>query len=198
MLTDDKCDDGTLELITNDPDELFGPGEVWVYTCTATIPVDATGTFVNTADVCVPVPGEDELCDTDTTTVTIPPNPNPNPGIDLEKVAAVTEAPAGSPVEYTFAVTNTGDETYNDEDVVLTDTKCDAGTLERTQGDDQLAPDEVWTYKCTATTRDVTRPASSSKHRRGLGVPAEGRGGRAAATMGGTPTTRDDPAVRAS
>jgi uncharacterized repeat protein (TIGR01451 family) len=151
VLTDDKCDDGTLELVTNDPDKVFGPGEIWIYTCTATIPDDATGSFVNVAEVCVPVGDEDELCDEDTTTVTIPPPPTPNPDIDLVKVAGVSQAPAGSTVEYTFTVTNTGDVTFNDEDVVLTDSKCNAGTLVRTQGDDQLAPDEVWTYKCAAT-----------------------------------------------
>ena len=150
VLTDDKCDDGTLELVTNDADETFGPGDVWIFTCTATIPADATGEFVNTAEVCVPLEGEDELCDEDTTTVTIPPNPDPNPGIDIEKVAAQSQAPAGSTVEFTLAVTNTGDVTYPQADVVVTDPKCNAAPV-RVTGDDQLAPDEVWTYKCSAT-----------------------------------------------
>ena len=130
VLTDTKCDSAPVLV---DGDDSLSPSEVWTYSCVATIPADATGEFVNVAKVCVPNPGEDDLCDEDTTTVRIPPpGEEPTPGIDLEKAASVSSAAAGTPVTYTFTVTNTGGVTFLQAQVVLTDTKCNAGTLTRT------------------------------------------------------------------
>ena len=80
VLTDSTCDS---EPVLVDGDDSLAPGEVWTCSCVATIPADAAGEFVNEAELCVPNPGEDELCDSDTTTVTIPPvTPPLNPPVN--------------------------------------------------------------------------------------------------------------------
>jgi len=112
-------------------------------TCTATYTltqadVDA-GSVVNTATATGTPPTGDDVTATDTETSPIV----ASPGIDLVKGGTVNGQHAGDTIDYTFAVTNTGNVTL--AGVAVTDAK--AGTV--TCPDTTLAPGASVT--CTAT-----------------------------------------------
>ena len=123
------------------PDTTLAPAAS--VTCTATYTltqadVDA-GTVVNTATASGTPPAGDPVTATDTETSPIV----ANPGIDLVKSGTVNGQHAGDTIDYTFAVTNTGNVTL--AAVEVTDPK--AGTV--TCPDTTLAPGASTT--CTAT-----------------------------------------------
>jgi len=112
-------------------------------TCTATYTLTQadvdSGAVVNTATANGTPPTGDPVTSTDTETSPI----IANPGIDLVKSGTVNGQRAGDTIDYTFAVTNTGNVTL--AAVEVTDAK--AGTV--TCPDTTLAPGASTT--CTAT-----------------------------------------------
>ena len=143
-VTDDKC--SPVEKVP-DGQNSFDPGDVWVYTCTTTIPEDVGDSLVNTATACAewsnPSGPDPEVCDEDTHTTVIP-----RPAITLEKTGAATAA-AGATFTYSFVATNTGNVTLTG--VTLTDSRC-AATLERVDpepADATFDPGDAWNYECT-------------------------------------------------
>jgi uncharacterized repeat protein (TIGR01451 family) len=110
--------------------------------------------------------------------------PAPNPKVKIDKVGPAT-ALAGSAIQYGIAVTNIGDVSFPEQNVVLTDLLCQAPpTLVGKVGDATPAsfdPGDVWGYTCTVQTQlgqtAVNNIASVD-----------------AATAGGTHATASDPA----
>ena len=95
-----------------------------------------------------------------------------NPGIEIEKstngVDADTpdlapEIAAGETVTWTYEVTNTGNVSFDIDDIEVTDDQ--EGTIthisHQGDGDDTLAPGETWIYQETGTAQDLTTTTSS-------------------------------------
>jgi len=73
--------------------------------------------------------------------------PTPDPAISLDKTGAAT-AKAGDTFTYSFAVTNTGNVTLTN--VELVDDKCqDTLTRDPAETDEAFDPADVWHYTCT-------------------------------------------------
>ena len=73
--------------------------------------------------------------------------PTPSPAIALDKTGAAT-AKAGDTFTYSFAVTNTGNVTLTN--VELVDDKCqDTLTRDPAETDEAFDPADVWHYTCT-------------------------------------------------
>ena len=73
--------------------------------------------------------------------------PTPSPAISLDKSGAAT-AKAGDTFTYSFAVTNTGNVTLTN--VELVDDKCqDTLTRDPAETDEAFDPADVWHYTCT-------------------------------------------------
>ncbi|OJJ11378.1 hypothetical protein BI308_25920 [Roseofilum reptotaenium AO1-A] len=90
-----------------------------------------------------------------------------NPGIEIEKstngVDADTpeeavEITAGEAVTWTYEVTNTGDVSFDESEVVVTDDQEGAITniVDQGDGDNILAPGETWIYEQTGVAQQLT------------------------------------------
>jgi uncharacterized repeat protein (TIGR01451 family) len=104
-LADTTCD--ASPVLHHDPggDKVLAAGEEWMFACAHTITV-GDGDPVNSRAT---VSGDHEggtVKDSDIHQVNVI-----HPGIDLETTASPTSGPAGTPITYTYAVTNTGDTT---------------------------------------------------------------------------------------
>ncbi|WP_353931014.1 SdrD B-like domain-containing protein [Okeanomitos corallinicola TIOX110] len=100
-------------------------------------------------------------------------NPEPqNPGIDIEKftngVDADTpdlapEIAAGQTVTWTYEVTNTGNVAFAKSDIVVTDDLEGTITniINQGDGDNILAPGEMWTYQQTGIAQNLITSTSS-------------------------------------
>ncbi|MGK7941648.1 MAG: SdrD B-like domain-containing protein, partial [Crocosphaera sp.] len=99
-----------------------------------------------------------------------------NPGIDIEKftngvdadtIAEAVEIIAGQTVTWTYEVTNTGDVTFSQNEVVVTDDQEGIITniINQGDGDNFLAPDETWIYEATGIAQDLTTTTSSENIR---------------------------------
>jgi uncharacterized repeat protein (TIGR01451 family) len=128
-------------------DGLLDLDETWTYECTRVLQASLTqdDIFVdNTAFVNGVAPNGELVTDDDDATVQVL-----TPAINLEKVAEPTEVASGTPVAYTFTVTNLGNDPLSD--ITLTDDQC--GTPTFVEGDDNedglLDLAETWTYTCT-------------------------------------------------
>jgi uncharacterized repeat protein (TIGR01451 family) len=147
-VTDDTCADPTFVEGDTDGDDLLDPGEVWVYTCTATITETTTNIATATGVPSLPDGRTDEPVDsTDTETVTAY-----TPDIELVKTVSSSLVPVGTPVTYTFVATNTGDiELVN---VTLVDDQCapvsDPPVESIQPADNVMQPGETWTWTCGA------------------------------------------------
>ncbi|MFN8470908.1 MAG: hypothetical protein U0822_01700 [Anaerolineae bacterium] len=152
-LTDDKCSPTYASGDTNN-NGLLDPNETWHYTCSYVLKqsdIDA-GSVTNTATVTSKLPnGSNGPTSTDSKTVEV----QQSPDIYLAKSATPvfgTPTRPGDKINYGFAVTNTGNETLNT--VVLSDARCDTGSLSGPTGDSgngKLDPGETWNYTCTYT-----------------------------------------------
>jgi hypothetical protein len=167
---DDKCPPpnggpATLDSKSNaDGDDLLeNPGtdgtssEVWVFTCTLTIPAHADGEanpVVNTATASGTDPLGQTVTDTDQHSTTVL-----HPQIHIEKDGPAT-AQAGQDVGYTLTVTNPGDVAIVGETVKVTDKQCMAppALVAKTRGGAAdpspatLDPGDTWFYGCKVAT----------------------------------------------
>lgn len=161
-LTDDTAPCSTASNVsgpTKEPgdngDDLLDPGELWTYTCTATLTKSA------------PTGGPTEVTNTATATGTpdmdgLPPNPQPVSGtdsatvdvvvpqIELQKTASETGvAPGAEAASWTVEATNTGDTPLYE--VTVDDDKCQP--MEYQSGDAGndgiMGVGEVWIYTCS-------------------------------------------------
>jgi Domain of unknown function DUF11 len=148
VVSDPKCDSGTLSGPTGDTNGnlLLDPNETWTYTCTHQVTADDPDPLVNVVTVSGTDPLGGTASDTDAALVDVL-----HPAINVAKQADVASASAGNTVHYTFTVTNPGDTPL--VNVVVSDPKCDSGTLSGPTGDTNsnslLDPNETWTYTCT-------------------------------------------------
>jgi hypothetical protein len=165
-ITDDKC----ASLIFDDASDTDGDGrldganstpETWRWTCSRVIDSPAPEPAdVNTASVTGVDPLGNTYEDSDTASVRVV-----EPAIDLVKSVNKLLVPAGTPVDYTFLVTNVGTSDIPAEDVLADVDLRDAATpalpvcsepvliaKEGGNQDDLLErePAEVWRYGCTA------------------------------------------------
>ena len=102
-LADPKCDGAPTLLDDADGDATLSVGEDWRFECDHTV-TSGDGTLIHNQAT---VTGDHEggtVTDTDTHDVDVI-----HPGIDLEKTATPTSGPAGTPIVYTYTVTNIGD-----------------------------------------------------------------------------------------
>lgn len=142
-LTDPECDADTIELVddgdgdavlaagTWDADsESFVGGERWSYTCERTLTaedvvlVDGEDVALNTGAVRANDADDREVTDTDPHVVEII-----TPGIEVVKTVDDENPSVGSTVTFTYLVTNTGDTTLFDVEVV-DDQLGDVGTID--------------------------------------------------------------------
>ncbi|NEP42374.1 MAG: hypothetical protein F6K35_25415, partial [Okeania sp. SIO2H7] len=94
--------------------------------------------------------------------------PDPqNPGIEIEKSTNGVDADApedapeiapGDTVTWTYKVTNTGNVSFAENEIQVTDDQEGTITniINKGDGDDTLAPDEMWTYQKTGTAQNLT------------------------------------------
>jgi len=157
-VTDDSCAPVTFTgLGDDDGNGLLDPGEVWVFTCTATIDATTINTVTATG-----IPRADELgpgppvSDTDTAIVRAF-----TPGISLTKTPSATLVPLGSPVTFTYVATNTGDADLIPQG--LSDDSCKPVQFvgESVSDDNVMQPGEQWTWRCTTIMNaDTTNTAT--------------------------------------
>ncbi|NET14104.1 MAG: hypothetical protein F6K08_15310, partial [Okeania sp. SIO1H6] len=136
------------------------------------VPGETTiGNYVNIGTVTA-----GSVSDEDQSSYTNPegePEPEPeNPGIEIEKLTNgvdadtpddAVEIAAGDTVTWTYEVTNTGNVSFDIDDIEVTDDQ--EGTIthisHQGDGDDTLAPGETWIYQETGTAQDLTTTTSS-------------------------------------
>jgi uncharacterized repeat protein (TIGR01451 family) len=136
-----------------------GHAETWTYTCAQ--PIDAPVTNVATVIGIDPLGNAYEETATKTVRIFVP-------GIHLEKAVSDELVLVGTPVTYTFTVTNTGESPLPADDVLSKVTLSDVAqpatpTCAKptfTGGDTGnvgfLDKTETWTYTCTATINATT------------------------------------------
>jgi uncharacterized repeat protein (TIGR01451 family) len=165
VVTDDHCTVGasTTSRSNDDGDALLeakgadgATSEVWVFTCTASVPAHAAGEpnpIHNIATVTA-VAGQAEgraraqtVTATDSHDTLIV-----HPAVHIEKTGPA-RATAGDTVKYVLAVTNPGDILLVGQTLAVTDARCDAPPALRDKGGDQSPDDfnagDTWTYTCS-------------------------------------------------
>jgi uncharacterized repeat protein (TIGR01451 family) len=158
---DDKCAPLTrTDAGNNDAENLLEQGETWTYTCSvAASALFGTGTapITNTVTASGLDRTETKVQDTDTAVTTLL-----VPGIAIDKTGPAT-ATAGELITYDLAVTNTGNTSFAEGNVKLTDTVVTGGacataptTPKDKRGDTspgELNPGETWVYQCQVQTK---------------------------------------------
>ncbi len=165
-LTDDRCsaisapDKSTAVDSGNNGDDLLETGETWRYTCT----VKAADLFRSSSDPVTntaTATGKDQTGSTLTARDTALTNLLV-PGIAIDKTGPAT-ATAGELLTYNLAVTNTGNTSFPEGGVKLTDTVLSGGACataptvpiskngDKTPG--ELNPGETWVYQCQVQTK---------------------------------------------
>jgi uncharacterized repeat protein (TIGR01451 family) len=103
-IIDPGCDTTPVLLDDGDGDDVLSVDERWRFACDQTITADDGDPVRNHATVSGGHEGGGSVTDGDTHEVDVL-----HPRIDVEATANPTSGPAGTPVVYTYAVTNTGD-----------------------------------------------------------------------------------------
>lgn len=187
VVTDNVIGTITDIIDKGDGDDILNPGEVWIYQAVG-VAIDLVSppadpdlelvTNVCTQDGTMTPPS---TAYTNIGTVTIPTasasdpasycGPKPEPTIDIIKYTNgfdandpdSTDVPvigAGQSVTWTYLVTNTGTVTIPESDITVTDNVI--GTItditDKGDGDDALAPGEVWTYQAVGVAIDLDDP----------------------------------------
>jgi plastocyanin len=175
-----------LDLSSDNGDGLLSPGETWRYT--ATLPaqdlLQSTG-GVTIVDGCDPGGtgftrptyrniGTVQVRDLSATDPSHYCNP-PVPGIDIKKFTNgrdadgpndpdVPQIAPGATVTWTYRVTNTGQISYTRDSVVVTDNQPGVTPVlvDDSDGDNFLAPGEVWIYRATAPAQNLLRATAGT------------------------------------
>ncbi|HUR85905.1 MAG TPA: hypothetical protein VMY78_11210, partial [Solirubrobacteraceae bacterium] len=153
-VTDDKCAPvlGPTQKLGGNQDGQLDAGELWVYTCTMTVPEHVAGDtgLVNVVTLAATDADGEPVTDTDSHTTRIL-----HPAIAIDKTGPGT-AQAGDPVVYGLVVTNPGDVPFLAPNVSVTDPLCEAPPLLTSKnGDstpDRLDPGDSWSYTCRVQT----------------------------------------------
>ncbi len=161
QVSDDNCSPLVYQDGDTNINNALDPGEVWTYTCSATLTADTVNV--------VTVTGEDEggnplPSDQASATVDVI-----NPAIQVVKAADPTVILPGGQVVYTYVVTNPGDDPLSN--VSVSDNRCSPVTPVTSGGfnigdldqDGKLDPGEMWRYTCTANpTEDITNTVTAT------------------------------------
>lgn len=164
-------------------DDIFDPGEEWIYTATGTaINLTAPPAGVITVpDVCTrrnTLPASTAYVNLATVTIpgataTDPSSYCGKPGIEIVKYtndmdakdpdgSDVPQLAIGDPVVWTYKVTNTGNTAIPKADVIVTDNQPGVTPVFDQElsgnGDEVLDPGEEWLYKAAGTAIDLTAP----------------------------------------
>ncbi|MEM7530773.1 MAG: SdrD B-like domain-containing protein [Chloroflexota bacterium] len=146
-VVDDHCAPLTLQSGDDNNDNVLDVGETWIYTCQVALQDDTHNTVRATGDP----DGGDPVSDEDMEDVDII-----DPAIQITVQPDQPVVLAGTDVEYTYQVTNEGDDPLSN--VVVTDDRCSPVTF--VSGDDNndgiLDLNETWIYTCTATINEDT------------------------------------------
>lgn len=161
-VSDDKCSpvtpmaSGGFNVGDTNQNGLLDPGEAWRYACTTTITEDTLNTATTvgqpTDPTGQPLPGIGPVRAQDSAEVDVI-----WPAIQVVKTPSATQVPPGTPVTYSYAVSNSGDVPLTS--VVVSDDKCAPVTPIPASGQNvgdvnsngKLDPGETWVYQCTAT-----------------------------------------------
>jgi uncharacterized repeat protein (TIGR01451 family) len=141
-VVDPLCTGGVVTKVTQD--STFNKGDVWTYTCTRVVPA-GMDIVSNTATACGKY-GDTQVCDEDDHSF-----PVRTIAIRVDKAAVQQTAVAGSTVNFTMAVTNTGNTSF--VNYVFEDANCDEQRTGANAGDTTLDPGETWTYACAMATQ---------------------------------------------
>jgi uncharacterized repeat protein (TIGR01451 family) len=150
---DAKCDPGTISGPTGDAnsDGKLDTTETWTFTCTHKVTASDADPLVNTVKVTGTDSFHQTVSDHDSTSVDIR-----HPAIAIDKTGPAT-ANAGDLVPFTIVITDTGDTSYSEPDVHLTDALCQAPpSLVTKNGDSSpgtFDPGDKWTYTCSVQTQ---------------------------------------------
>ncbi|MCB9123707.1 MAG: DUF11 domain-containing protein [Caldilineaceae bacterium] len=143
---------GAANIGDTDSDGWLDVGEIWQFTCTATLSADTT----NTATAWGTAPWGEEVWATNSAFVDVI-----APQLSLVKTADRSEVVAGETVTFRIEVANQGDTPLTN---VVVDDGLPACALSAPAGDDgngALDPGETWVYTCAmAITADTTNTAT--------------------------------------
>jgi hypothetical protein len=151
-VTDDKCSPVNLTGGDDNLDGKLDPGETWTYTCIQSLTTDTT----NIATFTAKDSGGSTVTKTAQESVDVI-----SPNLAVLKSADRTISGKGDTVNYTYEVTNPGDDPLTS--VNVTDDKCAPVLLKGgdTNGNSKLDPGEKWTYGCAqALTESTTNTAT--------------------------------------
>jgi uncharacterized repeat protein (TIGR01451 family) len=167
-VTDPKCTAAPVRA-AGETDMTFDPGDTWNYTCTSIVPA-GVGKVDNTAEACGTASGEDapekEVCDTDDHSF-----PVRSIAIQVDKAAVEQTAVAGSTVNFTISVKNTGGTSF--VGYVFDDPNCAEQRTGANAADATLDPGETWTYSCAMATQPGQTSANNTAT--ATGTNADGR-----------------------
>lgn len=161
-LLDDRCHEVRFESGDGPPaNGIIDMGETWVFTCDQVIEMPDTGNTVDNGArlLAVGVFGNLYRRVADATVQVF------DPDITLVKTVSQEWVPVGTFVDYTFTVTNSGDDVELDDldDILLADVASPEAPACRTpnliddgDGDDVLSVGEVWTFGCSALITEQT------------------------------------------
>jgi uncharacterized repeat protein (TIGR01451 family) len=156
QVVDNFCDSPTYQNGDENSNDLLDVGEEWLYSCSAVLLVDTMNTALATGLDPLGRPYND-LAAAQVDVI--------NPAVHVEKSVDKAVVLSGTDVEYTYEVTNPGDDPL--ASVTVTDTHC--GVLSGPEagndvnGSGKLDPGEKWVYSCTTTiTEDTVNTAHAS------------------------------------
>ncbi len=142
LVDDNLCAPAAYQGGDTNADAILNPGEVWVYTCSSSLSQDTVNVVTASDEDLLNQPVADDA----TASVNVI-----NPAINVVKSVDRTVILSDTLVEYTFIVTNPGDDPLTS--VAVSDNKY--SPLERNSGDTNgnsiLEPGGIWTYTCQTT-----------------------------------------------
>ncbi len=171
VVSDNKC--APLSFLGGDSNSngRLDMGESWQYSCTATPGADVLNTASvvgrpSAADGSL-LPGFSPVNDTDTAEVNVI-----TPGITVVKTASEIAVAPGTPVTYTYAVSNSGDDPLTN--VAVSDDTCSPVSRVTVDANGLLDPGESWTFRCSAVLTEDTTNIATATATDSLGNPVSG------------------------
>ncbi|MEM7133966.1 MAG: choice-of-anchor E domain-containing protein [Chloroflexota bacterium] len=169
-------------------DRILSPGEIWRYMAMqSAVDLTVPNAEIQTVDGCDPANlGTNRLTYVNSVTVKAPGveatdashycNP-PNPGIDIEKMTLQRDADnpnspfvpilaEGLPITWTYIVHNTGNVTFTDDEIHVTDSDPAVTPIWLPDSDDRsdrlLTPGERWYYIASGTAQNLYDPLAGT------------------------------------